>query len=188
MEMLKGKKVGITGHTSGIGKEIYEYCQFHGAEVRGYSRSNGFNMKDRDGDHIINDLLRWDCDIFFNHAWYPRVQSKLLKILYKQWKDKEKVIINTGSASAYYAVGASIYESDKAELRDFCVARAISYPHENKCRLHNVSMGWTNSRYLTNVEDGKYWIDPYEAALVLINLAQPQNYMMTEVVKVTPVG
>ena len=42
-------------------------------------------------------------------------------------------------------------------------------------------MGWTNSRYLTNVEDEKYWIDPYEAALVLMNLAQPQNYMMTEV-------
>lgn len=179
--MFKGKRVGVTGHTSGIGKEIYEYCMHHGADVRGYSRSNGFNMKDREGDHIINDLLRWDCDIFFNHAWYPRVQGKLLKILYKQWEKKEKIIINTGSASAYYAVGASIYESDKTELRDFCIARAIQYPHANKCRIHNVSMGWTNSRYLTNVEDEKYWIDPYEAALVLMNLAQPQNYMMTEV-------
>ena len=39
MDIFKGKKVGITGHTSGIGKEIYEYAQFHGAEVRGYSLS-----------------------------------------------------------------------------------------------------------------------------------------------------
>lgn len=180
MDIFKGKKVGITGHTSGIGKEIYEYAQFHGAEVRGYSRTNGFDMK-ADGDNIINDLLRWDADIVFNHAWYPRVQNKILKILHTQWKDKDKVIINTGSATAYYNIGASIYESDKAELRDYCIQKAIQFPHENKCRLHNVSMGWTNSRYIQGAEDPEYWIDPYEAALVLINLVYPQNYMMTEV-------
>ena len=31
--MLKGQRIAVTGHTSGIGKEIYEYCQFHGADV-----------------------------------------------------------------------------------------------------------------------------------------------------------
>ncbi len=43
-------------------------------------------------------------------------------------------------------------------------------------------MGWTNSKILDGVEDGDYFIDPYEAALVLINLVQPQNYIMSEVV------
>ena len=43
-------------------------------------------------------------------------------------------------------------------------------------------MGWTNSKILDGVEDGEYFIDPYEAALVLINLVMPQNYIMTEVV------
>ena len=33
--MLKGKKVAVTGHTSGIGKEIYAYGMYHGAEVGG---------------------------------------------------------------------------------------------------------------------------------------------------------
>ena len=102
MEMLKGKRVALTGHTSGIGKEIYEYCQFSGADIRGYSRSNGFDMQERNGDRIINDILRWDADIVFNHAWFPRVQNKILKILHTQWKDKEKVIINTGSATVSY--------------------------------------------------------------------------------------
>ena len=182
MEMLRGKRVAVTGHTSGIGKEIYEYCQFNGAEVRGYSRRSGFDMKERNGDHIINDILRWDAEIVFNHAWYPRIQNKILKILHTQWKEKEKVIINTGSATCYYSIGASIYESDKAELRDYCIAKAVDYPFKNKCRLHNVSMGWTNSAVLEGVEEGDYFIDPYEAALVLINLVMPQNYVMTEVV------
>ena len=182
MEMLKGKRVALTGHTSGIGKEIYEYCVFNGAEVRGYSRSSGFDMKERNGDHIINDILRWDAEVVFNHAWYPRIQNKILKILHTQWKEKEKVIINTGSATCYYSIGASIYESDKAELRDYCIAKAVDYPYKDKCRLHNVSMGWTNSKVLEGVEEGDYFIDPYEAALVLINLVMPQNYVMTEVV------
>ena len=182
MEMLKGTKVAVTGHTSGIGKEIYEYCQFHGALVKGYSRSNGFDLKEGTGDTIINAILRDDPEIVFNHAWYPRAQNKILKILHTQWVDREKVIINTGSATCYYSIGASIYESDKAELRDYCIAKATDYPYKNKCRLHNVSMGWTNSKILDGVEDGEYFIDPYEAALVLINLAQPQNYVMSEVV------
>lgn len=182
MEMLKGTKVAVTGHTSGIGKEIYEYCQFHGALVKGYSRSNGFDLKEGTGDTIINAILRDDPEIVFNHAWYPRAQNKILKILHTQWADREKVIINTGSATCYYSIGASIYESDKAELRDYCIAKATDYPYKNKCRLHNVSMGWTNSKILDGVEDGEYFIDPYEAALVLINLAQPQNYIMSEVV------
>jgi len=182
MEMFKGKRVAVTGHTSGIGKEIYEYCQFHGAEVRGYSRSNGFDLKEGDGDVVINALLKFDPEILFNHAWYPRAQNKILKILHTQWAEKEKVIINTGSATCYYSIGASIYEADKAELRDYCITKATDYPFKNKCRLHNVSMGWTNSKILKGVEDGEYYINPYEAALVLINLAQPQNYVMSEVV------
>ena len=43
-------------------------------------------------------------------------------------------------------------------------------------------MGWTNSKILEGVKDGEYYIDPYEAALILINLVQPQNYVMSEVV------
>jgi NADP-dependent 3-hydroxy acid dehydrogenase YdfG len=182
MEMLKGKRVAVTGHTSGIGKEIYDYCMFHGADVRGYSRSNGYNITERTGDHIINECLMWDADIVFNHAWVPRAQNKILKILHTQWKDKDKVIINTGSATCYYSIGADIYESDKAELRDYCIMAAKEYPFKNKCRIHNVSMGWTNSAILDGVEDGEYFIPPYEAALVMINLVQPQNYVVSEIV------
>ena len=39
------RKVGVTGHTSGIGKEIFDYLVWQDTgDVVGYSRSNGFNM------------------------------------------------------------------------------------------------------------------------------------------------
>jgi len=180
--MLRGTRVAITGHTSGIGKEIYEYCKFNGADVRGYSRKTGYDLR-LGGDNVINDILKFDADVVFNHAWAPRTQNKILKILHTQWeKYNNKVIINTGSATCYYSIGSDIYESDKAELRDYCIAAAKSYPHQNKCRIHNVSMGWTNSKILEGVEDGEYFIDPYEAALILVNLVQPQNYVVSEIV------
>lgn len=181
MDMLRGQRVAVTGHTSGIGKEIYEYCQHHGADVRGYSRSNGFNLMNG-GDDVLNDILKFDADIVFNHAWVPRIQNKIQKILHTQWKKhNNKVIISTGSATSYYEIGAAVYETDKAELRDYSIQSAVEYPHINKCRLHNVSMGWTNSAILEGVEDGEYFIDPYEAALIIINLAQPQNYVVSEI-------
>tara|TARA_B110000977_G_C11033443_1_gene476140 strand:- start:35 stop:682 length:648 start_codon:yes stop_codon:yes gene_type:complete len=181
MDMLRGQRVAVTGHTSGIGLEVYQYCLHHGADVRGYSRSNGFDLM-KGGDDVLNDILKFDADIVFNHAWVPRVQNKIQKILHTQWKKhNNKVVISTGSATSYYSIGSDIYESDKTELREYSIQAAVSYPHTNKCRLHNVSMGWTNSAILDGVEDGEYFIDPYEAALILINLAQPQNYVVSEI-------
>jgi hypothetical protein len=181
MDMLRGQRVAVTGHTSGIGLEVYQYCLHHGADVRGYSRSNGFDLM-KGGDDVLNDILKFDADIVFNHAWVPRVQNKIQKILHTQWKKhNNKVVISTGSATSYYSIGSDIYENDKTELREYSIQAAVSYPHTNKCRLHNVSMGWTNSAILDGVEDGEYFIDPYEAALILINLAQPQNYVVSEI-------
>ena len=34
-------KIAITGHTSGIGKAISDIQTLKGAEIKGYSRSNG---------------------------------------------------------------------------------------------------------------------------------------------------
>ncbi len=183
MEKLFEKRIAVTGHTSGIGKEIFEYCQFNGWDVRGYSRSNGYNIAENSGNEIINALLRWDADIVFNNAWYPLVQNKILKILHTQWKERDdKCIISTGSASAYQPFdkeNTSQYETDKQNLRNYAITAGMLWPWDNKCRVHNVSLGWTKSKLAGN--DNSF-INTYEAALILINLMQPQDYLVAETV------
>jgi NADP-dependent 3-hydroxy acid dehydrogenase YdfG len=55
-------KVAVTGHTSGIGKAIYEKYQPNSV---GFSRSNGFDIT-KDIKKILKACK--DCDIFVNNA------------------------------------------------------------------------------------------------------------------------
>lgn len=178
---MKQRKVGVTGHTSGIGKEIFDYLEWKGNNVRGYSRSNGFNMADRQGDAIISDILTNDLDVVFNNAWYPRVQNKIMKVLHEQWKDREnKYIINTGSASIYQeGLTGNVYNLDKKELAEYSVAAAFDWPHINKCKCMTVSLGWTNTPMVGEHEG---FITAYEAALILLNLMHEQNYIIPNIV------
>ena len=83
-------KIAITGHSSGIGADIYgKLVDDPGFEVRGYSKSNGWNIAEQDGDRIINELLDFDADVVFNNAYYPDIQNKMIifismKILLKR--------------------------------------------------------------------------------------------------------
>lgn len=180
-QTMKQRKVGVTGHTSGIGKEIFDYLQFKGNDVRGYSRANGFNMADQQGDKIINDILRNDLDVVFNNAWYPRVQCKIMKVLHAQWKDREdKYIINTGSGSIYQpGLTGDVYNFDKKELADYSIEASFDWPYINKCRCMTVSLGWTNTPM---VGEHDSFITGYEAALILLNLMHEQNYIIPEIV------
>ena len=167
---------------------------FKGHRVTGYSRSNGFNMLEKGADIIINDILRKDIDVVFNNAWVPRLQNKILKVLHQQWADREdKFIINTGSASIYWpGMTGEIYESDKRELREYSLKAALDWPYKNKCRVSNVSLGWTNTALVgvTLQQEGQTvpgemhpnFLDPYEAALILLNQMEYQDYVIPEIV------
>ena len=177
------RKVGVTGHTSGIGKEIFDYLAVDTmtGDVRGYSRSTGFNMAFKQGDDIINDILRNDLDVVFNNAWHPRVQNKIQKILHEQWKDREdKYIISTGSASIYQeGLTKGVYHQDKVELAEYAKNAASGWPIVNKCRCMTVSLGWTNTPMVGEHEG---FITAYEAALILLNLMHKQNYIIPEII------
>jgi nucleoside-diphosphate-sugar epimerase len=83
----------ITGHTSGIGKALYErLCP----NVKGYSLSSGYDIKDKvNRTSIIQRNL--DADVFINCAEDGFGQSQLLLELYDEFKDTNKTIINVGS-------------------------------------------------------------------------------------------
>jgi hypothetical protein len=88
-------KVAITGHTSGIGKAVYEHFQSKGWEVVGMSRTNGYHIID-DQEKIIEQAA--DCDLFINNANDRDGQLSLLKALYK----KVPKIITMGSISTEF--------------------------------------------------------------------------------------
>ena len=78
-------KIAITGHTSGIGqaiKDVLELTSGYGQEkleLKCYSRSNGWNLAEANGRGLMEDIIEFDPDIFFNNAWHPGVQNMLCK-------------------------------------------------------------------------------------------------------------
>ncbi len=96
---MKFKSIAVTGHTSGIGKGIYEYFQSHGYNVKGFSKDTGFDISVKENVDRIVELTR-DCDLFFNNAYSGYAQVELAKLWQQQhWSDRH-YIINTSSMAA----------------------------------------------------------------------------------------
>ena len=92
-------KICIIGHTKGIGKACADIFSEH--EVLGFSRSNGFDIKQPDA--IIESSN--DCDVFINNACEGDYQLKLFKHRYITWRDdSEKTIVNLVSKAKYLKI------------------------------------------------------------------------------------
>ena len=86
-------KYVVTGHTSGIGKELFNKLQ---PNVKGYSLSSGFDINNKQQrTSIIQRNL--DADVFINCAEDKFGQSLLLLELYEEFKNTNKIVINVGS-------------------------------------------------------------------------------------------
>lgn len=121
----RNMKVGITGHTSGIGLALFNYFKSKECEVTGFSRSNGHDIY----DHSIHDIIVERCknfDIFINNAYAGHHSISLLYKFYDAWKDSEKYIFNISSDSAdgnknyplKYAVMKSALNKASAQLQN----------------------------------------------------------------------
>lgn len=86
----------ITGHTSGIGKRLYERLS---PNAIGFSLSNGYDITNAaDRARIIEESK--DCDVFINNATAEFGQTQLFLELFNVWNDQSKTIINVGSRIA----------------------------------------------------------------------------------------
>ena len=71
-------KIAITGHTSGIGKALYDIYSEEN-EVLGFSRSNAYDIKyDISIEKIVQGSL--DCDVFINNAGHMEEQTIIILI------------------------------------------------------------------------------------------------------------
>lgn len=119
-------KIAITGHTTGIGKAIFENFSLAGHNCLGFSRSNGYDISSKESrSAILSQSL--SCDIFVNNAttYKDDSQLRLLTGIYEIWKnDTRKIIINLSSRagdlihSSTYPYPA--YAKQKFDLDQFC--------------------------------------------------------------------
>lgn len=125
----------ITGHTSGIGKRLFE--KLH-PNIKGYSKSTGFDITDKTSrTSIIQRNL--DADVFINCAEDGFGQSQLLLELYDEFKDTDKTIINVGSNVT------EIDLNDVPRLVDY-----YTYKKTLKTLAHDLDkLGTLNVKYVT---------------------------------------
>lgn len=99
-------KIAITGHTTGLGKAIYDHMISKNHTVIGMSRSNGFTLPSEMNQVIA---IAKECDYFFNNVHYDIVQAKLLERTFRFTK-----VITSGSIAA---------DSGNLVNDPFCVAK-----------------------------------------------------------------
>lgn len=105
-------KIVITGHTSGVGKTVYNNLIKDGHEVVGLSRTTGFDLKDIDS--ILEQAN--GCDVFINNTYHKDTQLKLAQ----QLNTKCKMVVFGSIAADYSDIMKDDYSRDKRELQDEC--------------------------------------------------------------------
>ena len=78
-------KIAISGHTKGIGKNIFDNIISDG-----FSRTNGFDITKP--DEFIESIKNFD--VFINNTFHPIYQKEIFEKLFSIWKYEEKTIIN----------------------------------------------------------------------------------------------
>jgi hypothetical protein len=78
------KKIAITGHTSGLGKSFFDLLTQQGHHVCGFSRSNGYDLRDYSVvSKIIKEIEGFD--LFINNAKPDYAQSQIVYRLARDW-------------------------------------------------------------------------------------------------------
>ena len=105
-------KLYITGHTSGLGKELYDFFKQAGHEVTGFSKSNGYDLD----ENLIDIVNQVDADsIFINNAYANGIQSQYIPALHEK---VDKMIVMGSIAAQNPDPDMPTYSEHKKELRD----------------------------------------------------------------------
>ena len=172
-------KIALTGHTSGIGKALYDILS-NDHEVVCFSRTNGYDIsKSAIIDQIIQESL--ECDVFINNAYYSLSQVNILNKLWHFWKrDKTKTIVNISSLSKYPGVSGnqSGYSAHKAALSH--QAFLLMFKTPRKCRMINVNPGWVETDMTKHVENANMLAADECANAIVWAIEQPQHIEIGE--------
>lgn len=157
------KKIAITGHLNGLGKQIFNK----------YNNSIGFDILEgndiKNSKNIINQSQ--DCDIFINNAYDGLGQVELFKNLEANWYTPGKWIINI-SSNAVLRQTNELYAQHKRQLESVVL--------KSNCRTTVVRVGLMDTTLVSNRKDIK--INPSDVADMILELInKPFNVKMLEI-------
>jgi len=126
-------RVAITGHTKGLGKELYNRFD----DVKGFSSSNDYDVSDNyERAKIIFELDNFD--LFINNAHPMFDQTRLLMEVFDRWKYKDKTIVNIISRAKYDNISKGfMYSASKASLSH--LSHNLRFNTDKKCKIIDVN-------------------------------------------------
>ena len=173
-------RIAITGHTSGIGKALYNRCKEQSLprhEPIGFSRSNGYDI------NMLTKTLKQfhtratDCDVFVNNAHDKFAQVDLLYALWEEWKDEKKQIVCISSLAPDVTKKEMYpYSTEKCALDHACEQLQNS---KGKCRVINIKPGFVDTPRVASIYPKIYKMDPDYIARVIIWCIEQPEYLMT---------
>lgn len=169
-------KIGITGHSKGIGKALADGLSEAGHDVMGFSRSNGFDIINY--DQIAQAVE--DSDVFINNAWSDYYQVDLLNAVFNKWRDDEsKTIVNISSLAKYTGLSdnLSIYTATKAALSH--QALKLMFKTNRKCKIININPGYVDTEMVEG-KDFKMLTPKETAETIMWAINQPRHIEVVE--------
>jgi NADP-dependent 3-hydroxy acid dehydrogenase YdfG len=130
-------KIVITGHTSGLGKTLYNILS-KDHEVVGLSRQNGYDLSKNLDAFLVDDF-----DVYINNAYYDYSQTTLLYKLFEKNKYRDCAVINVGSVSADGNRDmVNEYAVHKASLEKACLQLQLI---DTSCKVVHLKLGRMNT-------------------------------------------
>lgn len=177
-------KIAITGHTSGLGLELKKVYEADGNEVIGFSRSNGYDLRDwSQMQKMLSQSL--DCDMFISCAKPDFVQTIILYEIWKKWRGQHKLIINISSILTYLPTCPpnlfndpmmDLYRTSKLSLNEASLQLSAK---SSLPKIMLIKPGHLYSQPMTSEDELKLsnWVKTFKS---IIELAQSNNLTVSE--------
>lgn len=139
-------RIAITGHTSGIGKGLYDfYGKNH--QVLGFSRSNNYDIKESSNE-IVEQIK--NCDVFVNNAYSNFSQVELLFTVWEQWHNEDKLIINVNSMICQISWPYEYHHLvSKYKIHKLSLDRAVKELQQtpSRCQVSQIELGFVDTGF-----------------------------------------